>query len=220
MDQPVGIVFLDVDDILLDFQGYGVEYVRKHLNALLPEGYRPQVWSGEDLGIAWKELIPLMQPGCNRDLVALPGAAELTNWLMNAGFRVVLITKIQSNWELRMQNLRTQGIRYDEIYFCPFSQGKSVFVNEVLARFKPKIPWLFLDDNYTNCLEVATASPLWPGVVLQLDLPYNRLLEQESPDLRQDRTVVMWSCSTLANAFKNVEAWLWEVKHGNPSYTL
>src|SRR3990172_11475065 len=151
------IAFIDVDDILLDFQGFGVEYIRKHINPNLPPNYQPQTWSGEDMlpeGMGWKDVIKSMGSGWAGNLKAFTYATSFTKILHSNKIRIILITKM-SQWHLdRMWNLNRCGIKYDEIYFCPYETPKNQYVNAILDRYPSDTKWCFLDDNADNCMDI------------------------------------------------------------------
>jgi hypothetical protein len=171
-------VFLDVDDLLVEFQPYVMQVVNATFQSSLPLDYKPNHWDWREIlpaGMTDRELMRNIIP-CDWPLrlEATSYAAQFTQNIAAMGVQVVLITKLeQSKQVLRLKNLAKNGIYYDEIYFCDPEHNKSDFVNSCLDRFSSDY-WFFADDNAKNCTDVAENCYARENVwVYSLKYPYN-----------------------------------------------
>lgn len=74
----------------------------------------------------------------------------------------------------RLMNLVDLRLPFEELYCLPHGETKALTIQLLLERYGSKAPWVFVDDNRKNCLEIMLHTDMTNcrGIVCQ-DLPYN-----------------------------------------------
>ncbi|MCZ6532086.1 MAG: hypothetical protein O7A08_03895 [SAR324 cluster bacterium] len=152
--------FLDIDGVLLNFEGAFVRFLNRTYGMDLPERYETGSWFFDDLLTReemyerWQAFLDSRDSGQMEALVAPARFNALT-----AGNPVHLLTNFPEPYmEKREANLAALGFRYDSLHFCglhayrdkvPPSKG------EIVAELRdPERPGFFIDDHPDNCLDV------------------------------------------------------------------
>lgn len=185
---PTPIIFVDADGVLVNFdkvaiqtinEVYGTDHPLDHVPQ--SRGYKELLPDGEDPK-KWFNALPEDWP---RYLEALPGANEFMARLKELGARVVIMTKLtQSKVPYRIANLRDLGFEYDEFYAVGYDQNKSEYINLVLERFPEGTPWVFIDDDAKNIVDVVENGPMdqMPYRLVLFNAAHNELSQQETGD--------------------------------------
>lgn len=145
------LIALDVDGVLLD---YSTAYAKAWEKAF---GHHPvevnphAFWPHERWGIPWLEGEQLKHFKTQFDevfwstLPALPGAVEACAQLIDAGFELIAVTAIDSDWlDARILNLQSRGFPIERVLATGGAlpgrpNPKAAFVNELM-------PMAFVDD--------------------------------------------------------------------------
>lgn len=145
------IIALDVDGVLLDYSSaYALAWQRafgEHPTEVNPHAF----WPHERWGIPWLEGEQLVQFKAQFDeafwstLPALPGAVEACHQLVDAGYELIAVTAIDSQWlRARMKNLQLHGFPILQVIATggaiPDQPNPKA---EVINRIRPAI---FVDD--------------------------------------------------------------------------
>lgn len=145
------IIALDVDGVLLDYSSaYALAWQRafgKHPTEVKPNAF----WPHERWGIPWLEGEQLKQFKAQFDevfwstLPALPGTVEACHQLVDAGYELIAVTAIDSQWlRARMKNLQLHGFPILQV----IATGGAIHDQpnpkaEVINRIRPAV---FVDD--------------------------------------------------------------------------
>lgn len=169
------IVWLDVDDVLLDFKNRHNKFLRKKYKVNIPDDYVPQTWDYLEVlkhPLTFIETLRALGTNWSRNQKALPQAKEFTQKLKKAGVRVILITHIEGEQGPdRIANLVKNGITFDEIYFT-MGRKKSDFMKALILKY-PGCRHVFVDDKASNVIDfLKTIKESTLGV--SLDLPFNQ----------------------------------------------
>lgn len=145
------IIALDVDGVLLDFSSaYALAWQRAF--GTPPIEVDPHAfWPHERWGIPWLEGEQLVQFKAQFDeafwstLPALPGAIEACHQLVDAGYELIAVTAIDSQWlRARMKNLQLHGFPILQVIATggaiPDQPNPKA---EVINRIRPAV---FVDD--------------------------------------------------------------------------
>lgn len=213
--RPPAVVWLDVDDILLDFCGM----YNKHLSGLgysspgrkrgIPEGYYPDNWNYSEI-VSQEEhrdvfgTLPVDWPASLR---AHGGSIGFTWRLHEAGARVVLVTSLPQTKALyRMRNLLAHGFYFDEIYFTGHgeAQSKEEYVEALMQRF-PASRHIFVDDRGETCLAFAKHFGNSRIDVHTVDRPYNKKFSEEFDT---------WGCIRVHDSLDELYRHIFEVVIG------
>lgn len=176
MKNPKVIVWLDVDDVLVDFLGKFNKHLNARLGTSLHRSYMPKSlgWSEIVSKEAFEFAMNSLPDDWTGDMEIFKGAAEFTKKLRKAGVRVNIITSIFSkSAPYRIKSLIAQGVEFDEAYFTKGAE-KGAFARELVERFKKngKYPKsILVDDMMRNCIEFTEKVP--NSAAFSLDYPYN-----------------------------------------------
>lgn len=172
----LGTVYLDVDDILLDFHGYLNAFVGRTYDLILSHDFKPSEYDYSDvlkghgdgtltigkiftdMGITWP-----------KELHAIHNASLFTKALKALGARIVLVTSVSlEQLPVRIANLARNGVLFDELY-----PSKGIKKSSIINAFKYRATQddIFVDDMLSNCYEVGANSV---GLsIITLKTPYN-----------------------------------------------
>jgi len=177
MNRCTHVVWLDVDDVLVDFCGLYNAHISSLGYGPLEKDYVPRHWNyseivgGESHGRAVFAALP---PDWPLKLEAKRGAVAFTWRLHRAGARVILITSLeQRHASARIENLVAHGFYFDEIYFTGHGDGqeKHHYIDAHFQRYG-SARHIFIDDYAKNVVAVAGAL----GALVEswtFDRPYN-----------------------------------------------
>jgi len=175
---PSGIViWLDVDDCLVDFHRHFNTYLRKQ-GYDIPKDYKPQKYSYAEL-MPEKEFLKHFNDLGDHwpaKVRALAGAAEFTRRLSEMGCRVILITSVNGHQgPERIQNLVKHHIYFDEIYLTKGRQ-KSEFASWLSTRYVDsrgkQVRSILIDDYAKNSIEFIKMVP--NSVSVTMDVGYSK----------------------------------------------
>jgi hypothetical protein len=162
---PNGIVvWLDVDDVLVDFHKIFNSYARRRGHDI-PVHYMPERYSYAEV-MSEKEFITCFN-GLGDDwparVHALDGAAEFTRQLSEMGCRVILITSVNGyQGPERIQNLCKNKIYFDEIYLTR-GRRKGEFASWLSTRYVDsrgrRVKSILVDDYAKNAVEFVRNVP-------------------------------------------------------------
>jgi len=176
-------LFLDIDGVILDFEGSFLDYVRDNYLPELPNDYKPKRWEMSDefksLDIAdiWQQFVSTERFTQMNLLVD----AESFNKL-SAQYAVYLITNLPSDlYQGRKENLEMHNLKYQQLALAGhFDFGvddyptKSDMINRLRNRSEKIV---FLDDHPANCEDVKTKFP--ESDVYLMHRPHNEDVEDQ-----------------------------------------
>lgn len=214
------VAYLDVDNILSDFDEYFFEFAKKMGipgAQNLPSGYIAKKMNfteieGMDFMTVFREF-PHEWPQLLR---TYEGAAEFTRSLKALGAHVILITSIPENKHKYRARRMVDDLVLFEALLCTFPGKKEDFIeasNAALGITSSDLV-IFVDDMLKNCLPVQKAFPT--AEVLTLNVGYNEeaaaLNPKESAQITfvgKEGQTVEQMCQTLyAKVLKLVEEFL------------
>lgn len=174
MKKPKIIVWLDVDDVLLDFRSMYNRHLKENYGIKIPEDYQALTWDYTEVlpkKIKFPETMKTLGKFWTANQQALPGAAKFTQDLEKLGVHIILITHIEGEQAPdRMKVLTDQKISFHEAYFT-MGRTKGDFAKQVVRRY-PNAINMFLDDKASNVWEFANVVPrVHTGITL--DVPFN-----------------------------------------------
>lgn len=187
--KPKIIVWLDVDDVLLDFKGKYNRHLRENYNINIKDSYIPLNWNyGEVLPpkVLFKQTMKTLGRFWAGEQKALSGAKQFTQTLKKMGVKVILITHIEGEQgPNRIETLIKEGLFFDEVYFT-MGRSKSDFAKQIWKRYPGYIN-CFMDDKAENVIDFIHHVPQTKfGVTLKV--PYNdktfRQCQLSPPDHR------------------------------------
>lgn len=195
------VVWVDVDDILVDFHKMFNQHLNTKYNLNLPHDFLPKDMKYSELSInAYKEIdgLPAHWP-LNQEVI--DGAVEFTHKLNDLGCRVVLITSINGeSGHFRIENLLKHKIYFDEIYFTKgIGISKGDLAAKMLHRFHTE-DHIFVDDMVKNCIDFANKVPALK--TFALDFSYNGPCIKAMSD--DDKLKVHYESKTHKELFINV----------------
>lgn len=187
------IVWLDVDDVLLDFKMMYNRHLKENYDIKIPHNYIPKTWHYTEIlpkKIKFGQTMETLGKRWAKNQKALEGAKDFTKQLKKMGYRVILITHIEGEQGPdRINCLMREGIHFDEIYFT-MGRTKSEFAVEVVKRY-PKAVNCFMDDKAENVVDFLMNVPK-TELGLTLDLPFNDQTFATLPEeLRDGRFVAV-----------------------------
>jgi len=160
MSQEKYVVWLDVDDVLVDFCRTYNAHITSMGHGPLMLDYVPVSWNYlEVLGTEERsrEIFASLPADWPLNLEAHQGAVAFTWKLHMAGARVVLITSLGQAFAVhRLKNLTAHGIYFDEILFTSKGEGqeKPDYMDALMSRYAGA-QHVFADDYWKNLLAVA-----------------------------------------------------------------
>ena len=180
---------LDIDDILLDFNGkfislYNQEYSRDYPSDPLPmaPGYAPRTWGFSELENRGQVSVRRVMDktiDCN-DLKAFPGANKLLRDLESMGWEIHFITAHpHHHYRARLENLfREQLDAYQTIHFSASydSYGTKHSVSKFdVAHYNSLVGdvTIFADDNFMH-IKPFLETPGPKTHLLTMDFEFNR----------------------------------------------
>lgn len=168
------IVWLDVDDVLLDFKAKYNRHLRINYGLKIKDNYVPKNWHYTEVlpkKVSFAETMQGLGMPWAKNLKPIDQAMEFTQKLKSLGIKVILITHIEGEQGPdRIENLVENKIHFDEIYFT-MGRKKSEFAKAISLRY-PKHQHIFVDDKAENVTDFLTHVPKTIfGVTM--DLPYN-----------------------------------------------
>lgn len=175
--------FLDVDGVILDFEGSFIDFVRDHYLPDLPLDYRPKSWEmtqefrSLDIEKIWNRFVKSAYFSQMNLLVD----AESFNRLSDQ-YSVFLITNLTSDqYPGRKKNLDMHNLKYQQLEFAGHHDfgiadypKKSAMISQ-LRSGQGKI--VFLDDHPANCRDVKENLP--ESDVYLMSRPHNEDVELE-----------------------------------------
>jgi len=156
------VVWLDVDDVLVDFCGMYNAHISAMGHGPLAKEYVPLNWNyTEVLGTEKRsrEIFSSLPADWPRLLEPHRAAVAFTWRLHDAGARVILVTSLEQKFAThRLANLTANGFYFDEIYFSSrgTSQEKADYIEALMGRYGAA-KHIFLDDYGKNCVSVSSA---------------------------------------------------------------
>jgi hypothetical protein len=191
MKNPKIIVWLDVDDVLLDFKHMYNRHLKENYGIKIPENYQPLTWDYTEVlpkKIKFPETMKTLGKFWTSNQTALPGAAQFTKTLEKLGVHIILITHIEGEQAPdRLAVLTDQKICFHEAYFT-MGRTKGDFAKQVVRRY-PKAINLFMDDKAANVVEFLNEVPrVHTGITLTV--PYND--GERSVILENDFGKILW----------------------------
>jgi FMN phosphatase YigB (HAD superfamily) len=158
-------LFIDIDGVLLNFEGTFVRWLNREYDLGLPEDYEAESWDFEEvldrqrLQQGWLRFLESREAG------ALPPLVEPARFnALAREHRVHLVTNFpEPHMEKRLGNLAALGFSYETLHYCglhafrdlrPRSKAQVV---EALRSQRGKA--LFVDDHPDNCLDVHRNCP-------------------------------------------------------------
>jgi len=209
------ILWLDVDDVLLDFCGdfneWLAERIGDELGPKLPPGfsrnYVPKKWNYECLPIGKDEVWKHMKVYIDQhsgNLNVLPGAVEMLNAARGMGWEVNLITAHPGYlMEERIKNLKKHGLIFDHFYSCNHfnTNGTSMkikkvdLINSLTEKNRVEI---FVDDRHDTVRDYLKNSTALVKAGVSPWYPYNNdsyltSMDEDSEELKRGFTVTSWN---------------------------
>lgn len=174
-------LFLDVDGVILDFEGAFIDYVRDNFLPDLPVDYEPKSWEMSEefkalkIDEIWKKFVytdRFKQMNLLIDSESFNALSEL--------YPIYLITNLpQAQFESRKENLEMHNLKYRELTLAGhFNFGiddyptKSAMISR-LRTAGEKI--VFLDDHPANCEDVKASFP--ESDVYLMSRPHNEKVD-------------------------------------------
>lgn len=169
------IIWLDVDDVLLDFKNRHNRFLRKKYKVNIPDDYIPLNWDYTEVieaPLTFKETMQALGNRWSQNQKALPGASKFVKTLKKHGYHIILITHIEGEQgPERIKNLIKNKIIFDEIYFT-LGRHKSEFAKEIIKKFPKDFSHIFMDDKAGNVIDFIENVPQ-TTLGVSLDLPFN-----------------------------------------------
>jgi len=192
-------VILDVDDIILKFiEGFNRYLVTVRADIKIKPHYLPKVWGFTELGDISKEINEYIntyadggQISCDGVKISFgklyDGAADFTNKIKEMGHDVVLLTAHPSHRIIeRINNLKSQGLKFDHIYCTAAhdADGNKVYHSKsdfIEALGYTDENFLFADDKAATIMEML--GRFKNADLFTLDRDYNKEALVESANL-------------------------------------
>lgn len=170
-------LYLDVDGVVLDFEGSFVDFVRDEYIKDLPLDYTLQTWeiSDEfkalDIQAVWEHFIT----GDRFKRLELLVDADSFNELSNQ-YPIHFVTNIPvAHAASREENLRYHNLNYEGLHFAGhFNFGDESYPTKSETIKKLHVSGneiVFLDDHPKNCMEIRQELP--ESCVFLMDRPHN-----------------------------------------------
>lgn len=187
MDSNI-VVWVDADEVLVDFKSMFHTYLNEKYNLSLPLGYHAANWNygclfddPKDFAAAFEGL-PFNWP---LKLKAIEGAKEFINQLKSLGCKVVVITHLPPEKAPdRLENFTNNDLNFDEIYFS-WGRDKCDYAKALLPRYG-EAQHLFIDDRASNVTGFFEKIPGMLTYAVTLDVPYNIETLIKNKDIPQE----------------------------------
>lgn len=174
MKSPKIIVWLDVDDVLLNFRHMYNRHLKENYGIKIPTNYQALTWDYTEVlptKIKFPETMGTLGEYWTNQQKIIPGADKFTQALDKLGVHIILITHIEGKQgPNRIEALTNQGVNFHEAYFT-MGRTKGDFAKQVVRRY-PKSINMFMDDKASNVEEFVKVVPrVHTGITL--DVPFN-----------------------------------------------
>jgi hypothetical protein len=173
MKSPKVIVWLDVDDVLLDFRRMYNRHLKEKYNINILEDYQASTWDYTEIleTIKFLDTMSTMSEHWTSTQKIIPGADKFTQELEKLGVHIILITHLDGSLAPnRIDALTSQNVVFHEAYFT-MGRTKGDFAQQVVRRY-PKALNLFMDDRAANVEEFVRVMPR-VHTAITLDVPFN-----------------------------------------------
>ena len=169
------IVFLDVDDVLVNFLSLFNKQISQMSKVKVKSSYVPKNLGWTELlsSLAFERIMDSLQDSWPSETKCFKGAAAFTKRLRKLGARVIIITSIlPKSAPYRLEQLLDEGVEFDEAYFTRGSE-KGAFARQLVRRFRKKGSprAILVDDMMRNCIEFTENVP--NSIAFTLSYPYN-----------------------------------------------
>ncbi|MBU2514745.1 hypothetical protein KJ966_25765 [bacterium] len=170
-------LYLDVDGVILDFEGSFVDFIREEYITDLPLDYSLQTWEmteefkSLDIEEVWERFV-------NSDrftrLELLVDSDSFNK--LSTKFPIYFITNIPlAQFSSREQNLKYHNLNYKELHLAGhFNFGEEDYPSkaDVIKKLhNPGTDIIFLDDHPKNCMEIKRELP--ESKVYLMNRPHN-----------------------------------------------
>ncbi len=176
--------FLDVDGVILDFEGSMIDFIREEYIKDLPLDYRLESWEmtdefkALDIEAVWKKFVT-SQRFSRLDLLA---DVKSFNQISEQ-YPVYLVTNVPNDqYSSRQKNLDLHNLSFKELHLAGhFNLGDKDYPTTsatIRELHDPAKRLIFLDDHPKNCKEIIQEFP--DSEVFLMSRPHNKNIEDSN----------------------------------------